>query len=75
MKQITVTIPDNKESLFMELMKNLSFVKNVERNENSDIPEWHKPVIDQRMNNYKENPDSYRDWDEVQKEITQKYGL
>lgn len=75
MKQIAVTIPDNKESLFMELMKSLSFVKNAEAIEIEDIPEWHKAIIDQRMDNYKENPESYRDWDEVQKEINHKYGL
>lgn len=38
MKQITVTIPDNKESLFMELMESLSFVENIEAIDNSDIP-------------------------------------
>ncbi len=75
MKQIAVTIPDNKESLFIELMKSLSFVKNVETIESTDIPEWHKAIIDQRMENYKKNPESYRDWDDMQKEINQKYGL
>lgn len=75
MKQITVTIPDNKESLFIELMKSLSFVKNVEALESTDIPEWHKAIIDQRMENYNKNPESYRDWEDVQKEINQKYGL
>lgn len=55
MKQITVTIPDNKESLFMELLKNLSFVKNVKTSDNTDIPEWHKAIIDQRMESYKKS--------------------
>lgn len=75
MKRITVTIPDNKESLFIELMKNISFVKNVETTENTDIPEWHKTIIDRRMENYKKNPESFRDWEDLQKEINQKYGL
>lgn len=75
MKQITVTIPDNKESLFIELMKSLSFVKNIEAIESTDIPEWHKAIIDQRIENYKKNPESYRDWDDVRKELNQKYGL
>jgi len=75
MKQIAVTIPNNKESLFIELMNSLSFVKKVESIENTDIPEWHKAIIDERMDNFKNNPESYRDWKEVQKEIGQKYGL
>lgn len=75
MKQIAITIPDNKEALFIELMKNLSFVQNIETVESNDIPEWHKAIIDERMENYKQNPESYRDWNVVQKEIRQKYGL
>ncbi len=81
MKQIAITIPDNKEALFIELMESLSFVQNiesvesVESVESTDIPEWHKAIIDQRMENYKERPESYRDWEDVQKEIGQKYGL
>lgn len=50
--------------------------KGIEKEEkNSDIPQWHKDIIDQRMDNYKKNPESYRDWDDLQKEINQKYGL
>jgi hypothetical protein len=75
MKQIAVTIPDNKETLFIELMKNLSFVKGSKTIESMDIPEWHKDIIDQRMENYKKNPESYLDWEVVQKEIKHKYGL
>jgi len=75
MKQIAVTIPDNKETLFIELMKNLSFVKGIENVENMDIPEWHKAIIDRRMENYMEHPESCRDWEDIQKEINKKYGL
>ncbi len=75
MKQIAVTIPDNKETLFIELMKNLSFVKGIESVENIDIPEWHKAIIDQQTENYKEHPESFQNWEDVQKEINQKYGL
>ena len=34
------------------------FVTNVESSESMDIPEWHKSIIDQRMENYKMNPTS-----------------
>lgn len=75
MKQITISIPDNKEEFFIDLMENLSFVKKIESVENIDIPEWHKAILDQRMENYKNNPESYREWEDVKKEINQKYGL
>ena len=76
MKQIAVTIPDNKESLFIELMNSLSYVKNIETIEIKDIPQWHKEmIIDQRTESYSKNHENYSDWDDVQKEINQKYGL
>ena len=75
MKQITISIPDNKEQLFIDLMKSLSFVKKIEPVEIIDIPEWHKAILDQRMENYKNNPESYREWEDVKKEIDTKYGL
>jgi hypothetical protein len=71
-KQIAVTIPNNKESLFIELMNSLSFVKKVESIDNTYIPEWHKTIIDERIENFKNNPESYLDWEDVQKEISQK---
>lgn len=69
MKQITVTIPDNKENLFMELMKSLSFVKNVEPVECADIPEWHKNIVRERMAKYDNNPDSWLDFDQTMDDI------
>lgn len=75
MKQISVTIPDNKETLFIEFMKKLSFVKGIEKLDNMDIPELHKNIIDQRTKNYMDHAESYRDWEDLQKEINLKYGL
>ena len=56
-------------------MKNLSFVKNIGTIDNTDIPEWHKKIIDQRMENLKNNPELYMDWNDLQKGINQKYGF
>ena len=69
MKQIAVTIPDNKESLFRELMKSLSYVKDVHAIENSDIPEWHKAIIDERLAAYKANPSDVQDADQALDDI------
>jgi hypothetical protein len=75
MKQINVTIPDNKETLFIELLKNLSFVKGIESVDNTEIPEWHKNIIDQRIDDFKEHPENYKDWEELQMELNNKYGV
>ena len=75
MKHIAVSIPDNKEMIFRKILQSLSFVKNIQTIEQTDIPEWHKSILDERINNYTNNPDSFKSWEDVQKEISQKYGL
>jgi hypothetical protein len=73
MKTFTVTIPDNKENNFVALMKSISFVKNIEIvSDDIEIPQWHKTILDQRLECKSEDSVS---WDDVQKEIKIKYGL
>ena len=35
----------------------------------TDIPNWHKPLLEKRIKRAKEQPSSMRDFDEVMKEI------
>ena len=73
MKTFSVTIQDNKENIFVELMKSVSFVKKIEAvSDSNEIPQWHKTLLDQRL---KSKAEDNLDWDEVQKEINSKYGL
>jgi len=75
MKQIAVTIPDNKERIFLDILRNLSFVEKFETIESSDIPDWHKAIIDQRVDELNQNPETLRSWDEVKMELDLKYGI
>ena len=73
MKTFSVTIEDNKENIFVELMKSVSFVKKIEAvSDANEIPQWHKAILDQRLASKSED---YLNWDDVQKEINNKYGL
>ncbi len=69
MKQIAVTIPDNKESLFIELLKSLSFVKRIETIEDFVIPEEQKQIVRQRMKASESDPSVLLKWDEVKHKI------
>jgi len=69
MKQFTITIPDNKESIFIEWMKSISFVKKIEAVEKSDLPEWHKAILDERLASYKSSPGNVIDLDKACKDI------
>jgi len=59
MKEVTLKIPDSKFNFFMELVKNLGFVKT----NDIDIPEKDKALVRERMKNSK--ADELLDWDNV----------
>lgn len=42
MKNFTITIPDNKENIFIEMMKSISFVQKIQASNEFDIPDEHK---------------------------------
>lgn len=69
MKSFNITIPDNKESLFLEWMKSISFVKKIEEVTDVDIPEEHKQIVRQRIKKYENKPDSYLSWDDIERKI------
>jgi hypothetical protein len=69
MTQFTISIPDNKADLFLEFMRNISFVKNIEEIDTPYIPEIHKSIIRERITKNKNNPDAYITWDELESDI------
>jgi len=64
MKTYSITIPDDKEKTFLEWMKNLAFVKQIEQQSSSiDIQEEHKEIIRERMKTTHKK--DMLDWDQV----------
>ncbi|MCP3659935.1 MAG: hypothetical protein GY830_06310 [Bacteroidetes bacterium] len=59
MKKITLNIPEDKYSFFLELIKNLPFI----RFEQDMIPESHKSMVRERIK--KSNPKDLIDWDQA----------
>lgn len=69
MKQYTITIPDNKASSFIDMMKNITYVKNIEDNTEIDIPEEHKNIVRERIKKSEQDPSRRLKWDEVKHTI------
>lgn len=69
MKQFTITIPDNEEIDFIKLMKSISYIKNIERNNIFDIPEEHKQIVRNRIAKYENRPESYLTWEEIENKM------
>ena len=65
MTQFTVSIADNKVGIFLEFMKNLAFVKTVEKVENFTIYEEHKNIVRERVKESDKNPELLLNWDDV----------
>jgi putative addiction module component (TIGR02574 family) len=69
MRPFTVYVPENKIPFFKDLLNNLHFKVKEEENAGFELTDAHKAILDQRLSNYKNDPDSYLDWEEVQKDI------
>lgn len=67
MAHFSVTIPENKVTFFKELLQSLSFKG--EQTDDFELTKAQKSIINQRLENYKNNPASYLDWKDVQKDI------
>ena len=71
MKQYTITIPNEKNQFFLELMNSLGFsiLNGGDFNiEEIKITEWQKDILDERIKNA--SADSSKNWDDVKDDFT-----
>ena len=40
-----------------------------------EIPEWHKKILDERLEDYRKNPNDNQNFDKTMKNIREKYSL
>ena len=59
MKQITLSVPEDKYEFFVELLNSIDFVSI----DDFSIPEEHKKLVRERKQTA--TPDSIKNWDEV----------
>ena len=65
MAHFNVTIPNDKISFFKELLANLHLAE-LEQAAVNDLSPAHKAILDQRVENYQNNPATYFSWESVQ---------
>jgi len=71
MKNFTITIPDNKENIFIEMMKSISFVKKIEPVNDIIITEEQQEIVRKRLQRMEEHPESCLSWEEIESKIKQ----
>ncbi len=69
MKNFTITIPDNKENIFIEMMKSISFVKKIEPANDIIISEEHQKIVRKRLQRMDEHPESCLSWEDIERKI------
>lgn len=71
MKQYTITIPNDKNQFFLELMTSLGFsvLDGGDFNiEDIKITDWQKNILDERLKSA--STDSSKNWDDVKDDFT-----
>jgi hypothetical protein len=67
MKEVTLRIPDDKYSFFMELLKNFEFVT-IE--EDFEITDEQKDIVRKRIKESDADPSRLLKWDDAKKKLT-----
>jgi organic radical activating enzyme len=68
MMKITLEIPNAHAAFFLQLIESLNF--NVKIEDKQDIPDWHKPILEERLAKYSNGDKStFKKWDDIKKEI------
>ncbi len=68
MQHLTINIPDNKVTFFTDLVKNLGFTIEGSLPKNI-LTEKQIDLVNEARKQIKENPDSFKDWDEARKTL------
>ena len=69
MKNFTITIADNKEDIFIEMMKSISFVKKIEAANDIYISEEHQKIVRHRIKRMEEHPETCLSWEDIESKI------
>ena len=69
MKSFTITIPDNKENIFIEMMKSITYIEKIQVAKEIEISEEHKRIVLDRLKAIEEYPESSINWKDIEQKI------
>ena len=70
MKHVTLNIPDDKYSFFMELLENFEYI--IIEKDPPEITEEQKSIVRERIDKSKDDPSRLLNWDEAKKKLKYK---
>lgn len=68
MKHLIVSVPDSFYNSFIEFLKHIPEVS-INDETTTDIPDWHKKVLDHRLAEHLSNPNAGTNWEDFEKEL------
>lgn len=77
MKTITIRVSDDKQSdALMQMLQSMNFIDSIDMYEDdATLTSEEISMVEERLEHYKKNPESAKDWKEVRQMISKKYGL
>ncbi len=68
--KLILDIPNNQAEFFLELIKSLNFEIKIDKKESEiDIPEWHEPILEERLAKYETDTSGFVKWEDLKKSI------
>jgi hypothetical protein len=70
--KLLLDIPNSQADFFIQLIRSLNFDIHIEKKESdTDIPEWHQSIVEERLMKYETDTSSFIKWDDLKKNIEQ----
>lgn len=68
MPKVTLDIPEENISLFFEITEAMG-IANKDISIKGETPDWHLPILNERLESYKAGKTGYTLWDDFEKEL------
>jgi hypothetical protein len=74
MTKLIISVEEEKLDFFMQLMDSLDFVQ-FEKYKPYDLSKEQIHMLNERLEEYKSNPDSSKDWESIKQELDNEFGI
>jgi hypothetical protein len=67
--KLTLDIPNHNFEFFLQLIRSLNLDIKIEDEKNVPIPDWHLPILEERLTKYETDTSDFVKWEDLKKQI------
>lgn len=67
--KLTLDIPNHNFAFFVELIKSLNFDIKIEDEKGVPIPDWHLPILEERLTKYQTDTSGFVQWEDLKQQL------